>query len=135
METPLTALQIELKRRGYRIAEAKEDSLLVHLPLLARVSIRHNDKNFQFEPRFGRIKRSTATWTMFGVTLATMVAILIVPAFLKLSPTEKHIFPGVQLFVVASLICGHIWDLMRYVVTEHFITRVERLLPEGEGFA
>ncbi len=108
-----------LEGNGYKVARA-QDRISISTALLSSVDIYVKERDFVVEPRFGRIKRSSALLldvTVFGVAL-----ILFKDAIKEL--TE------VGIFLAGCVVFGVLWDLYRYRATnkvrDHVLSLIRR---------
>jgi len=111
----LVELQHRLRRLGV-VAVEHPDHVCVRLPLLSSVRVRYDGERLACEPRFGALGRTAATVVTVGgggLGAATFLALAgITPATLA----------GGFLVGLAG-----IYEVMRYVLTESAVTRVQAL--------
>lgn len=114
---PLHPDLVELQHRLHRlgvVAVEHADHVCVRLPLLSSVRVRYDGERLTCEPRFGAL----------GRTAATVVAIggggLGAATFLALAGITPATLAGGFLVGLAG-----IYEVMRYVLTESAVTRVQ----------
>ena len=127
IDTPLTDLRSRLSRLGYNVEEV-DSGFTVRLPLICSVRIFRRGDALVFEPRFGRARRSTATWLLFFGTMLLWVVTLayLATASLLGFPIVKHRVL-LLVFALVGAVFAHIWDVYRYVITESFVSRAQAL--------
>lgn len=101
--------------------------VIVNLPMACSVIISSTDTNLKFEPRFGRMRRSLATLTMFAITLVSLFAFLIIPIIDKPTGVNERVFE-LGPFVILGLFLAHVLDIIRYIITERFIMTAQMLV-------
>ena len=111
----LADLQHRLDRLGV-VAVEHPDHLCVRLPLLCSVRVRYDGARMTCEPRFGALERTRATAVTIGGGALGAATFL---AFAGLTPAT----------VAAGFLVGlaGAYDVMRYVLTESTVTRVQTL--------
>ncbi len=103
-----------LRALGYRVDE-NTLGFEVRLPLLCSVRVRTEGQNLDLDPRFGLVSRTAATW---GTAL-----IIVVLCFFSVRAA-----PLDQLYLSALTgLFAVVWDVYRYVLTEHAMATVRQV--------
>ena len=126
-DTPLADLRSRLSRLGYSVHEVGS-GFAVRLPLICSVRIFPRGDALVFEPRFGRVRRSTATWWMFFLTMllwTVTLAYLFVTSRLGIPIVEHRVL--LLIFGLVAAMFSYVWDVYRYLLTESFVTRAQSL--------
>ena len=111
----LVELQRRLEGLGV-VAVEHPDHLCVRLPLICSVRVRYDGARLTTEPRFGALGRTRATAVLMGGG-ATAVGTLL--STRGVTPTTLAV--GLLVGLAAS------YEVMRYVLTESTVTRVQTL--------
>ncbi len=111
----LTELKEKILTLGYRV-ETKGDTLFVKLPLFSSVSISSSGDTIKCIAKFGKVKRSIATW---------INSILFPSLLIMLWFTESSLlFIGFMAFMFLS---AGLWDIYRYILTQNFINLAQHI--------
>jgi len=101
-----------VERLGYRVRHDEDDgTFAVLLPLWCSVRVWTDERGLHVDPRFGALRRATATW------LPIISLLLAAPGLLRLS--DRTLVSLGMLWCVAF-----IWDVYRYVLTEAAATTI-----------
>lgn len=112
----IESLPDTLREMGYRLEESSE-GFEVRLPLFCSVRVRSEEGRISLDPRFGLVSRSAATWGMWSIAL---IVLLFWFAFERDSADQFYV-------VVLMMFLAVIWDVYRYILTEHAMYSVRQV--------
>ena len=125
----LTATNQELCKLGYTVEDIAS-GISVRLPLFCSVRIYYDGKILRFEPRFGMISRSNATWLFFVLLSLNLFVVTCLTAYPFFSDSLRFFSDGLRFFIGVTIVWSVVWDVYRYILTENLITRAQYLVFE-----
>lgn len=118
----------QLRALGYKTRDTA-DGFRVLLPLFTSVDVSTSDGALRARARSGNMSRAAATSLTLG-TLALLPVLFVIPGFVDpTSPWLSEFATWLRyVFVLAA-----IWEVLRFVVSESMVLRVELLASRASG--
>jgi len=105
-----------LQHYSYRFTE-KADTVQISLPLFCGVQVVFSPENSTITPRFGRFRRTQATWMSLIVFFAAAITLVLAETQLPSTISFKYLLAILGLSAL-------IWNCYLFVMTEHLISRL-----------
>lgn len=118
----MQSVKRQLRELGYEVRDTS-DGFRVVLPFFVSVNVSTSDGKLRALARSGMMSRATAAYLSFG-TMALIPLMFVIPGFI--GPTDSWLSElatwSRYVFVLAA-----IWEVLRFIVSESMIVRVELL--------